>query len=148
MGTLWSIKICSNFSYLYQLQNISNWYITWGQNLYRVEFKHSLILSFYMSKVKSVQEASAKFFAVQMLKSKIFPIEWKNKWNNEHHSLSFQFVVNLSCILMFFVLFFHVVCKISNFDKWTATNLVQASCTELTLRLEQYLMMKFTKSRM
>ena len=34
---------------------------------------------------------------------------------------------------MFFVLFFHVVCKISNFIKWTAKHLVQASCTELTL---------------
>ena len=29
--------------------------------------------------------------------------------------------------------FFHVVCKISNFDMWTAKHLAQASCTELTL---------------
>ena len=29
--------------------------------------------------------------------------------------------------------FFHAICKISNFNMWTAKNLVQASCTELTL---------------
>ena len=29
--------------------------------------------------------------------------------------------------------FFHVICKISNFNMWTAKHLVQASCTELTL---------------
>ena len=35
---------------------------------------------------------------------------------------------------MFFVsFFFHVICKISNFNVWTAEHLAQASCTELTL---------------
>ena len=29
--------------------------------------------------------------------------------------------------------FFHVICKISNFNIWSAKNLVQASCPELTL---------------
>ena len=29
--------------------------------------------------------------------------------------------------------FFHVICKISNFNIWTAKHLTQASCTELTL---------------
>jgi hypothetical protein len=37
--------------------------------------------------------------------------------------------------LMFFVSYFHVICKISNFDMWTTKYLAQASCTELTLRL-------------
>ena len=37
---------------------------------------------------------------------------------------------------MFFVLFFHVVCRISNFNMLTTKHLAQASCTELTL-LEQ-----------
>ena len=36
-------------------------------------------------------------------------------------------------ILMYFVLFFHVVCKISNFNMWTVEHLVKISCTELTL---------------
>ena len=31
--------------------------------------------------------------------------------------------------------FFHVICKISNFNLWTAKHLAQASCTELTLPL-------------
>ena len=57
------------------------------------------------------------------------------KWNKEHQTLSFQFFTNKSSILMFFVLFFHVVCKISNFNMWTAKHLVQASCTELTLSI-------------
>ena len=35
--------------------------------------------------------------------------------------------------LMFLVSFFHVFCKISNFNMWTAKYLAQASCTELTL---------------
>ena len=43
--------------------------------------------------------------------------------------------------LMFFALFLHEVCKISNFNNmWTAKNLAQASCTELTL----YVMIFFT----
>ena len=46
---------------------------------------------------------------------------------------SFQFFINKSITLMFFVLFFHVVCKISNFNMWTTKHLAQASCTELTL---------------
>ena len=29
--------------------------------------------------------------------------------------------------------FFHVICKISNFNIWTAKDLAQASCSELTL---------------
>ena len=57
------------------------------------------------------------------------------KWNKEHQTLSFQFFINKSSILMLFVLFFQVVCKISNFIMWTAKHLAQASCTELTLKL-------------
>ena len=34
---------------------------------------------------------------------------------------------------MFFVSFFYVVCKTSNFNMWTAKHWAQASCTELTL---------------
>ena len=35
--------------------------------------------------------------------------------------------------LMFFVSFFHVICKISNFNILTAKHLALASCTELAL---------------
>ena len=42
------------------------------------------------------------------------------KWNKEHQILRFQFFTNKSSILMFFVLFFHVVCKISNFNAFDA----------------------------
>jgi hypothetical protein len=55
------------------------------------------------------------------------------KWNKEHQTLSFQFFINRSSILMLFVLFFHVVCKISNSNMWTSKHLAQAFCTELTL---------------
>ena len=56
-------------------------------------------------KVNSVQEACAKCFAVHILKFEILQITWK-KWNKEHQTLSFQFFINKSSILMFFVLFF------------------------------------------
>ena len=39
--------------------------------------------------------------------------------------------------LMLFVSFFHVICKISNSNMWTARHLVQASCTELTLSIKR-----------
>ena len=83
-------------------------------------------------KINSVQEACAKCFVVHILKFEILQITWK-KWNKECQTLSFQFFTNIFCILMLFVLFFHVVFKISNFNKWTAKHLAKASCTELTL---------------
>ena len=55
------------------------------------------------------------------------------KWNKEHQTLSFQFFINDSSILMPFVLFFHVVCKISYSNMWTAKHFAQGSCTEFTL---------------
>ena len=42
-------------------------------------------------------------------------------------------VFHFSPIDSAFSFLFHVVCKISNFDKWTAKHLPQASFTELTL---------------
>ena len=39
------------------------------------------------------------------------------KWNKEHQTLSFQFFK--SSILMCFVLFFRVICKIMNCNMWT-----------------------------
>ena len=85
-------------------------------------------------KVNSVQEDCAKCFANHILRSEILQITWKNE--TKHQTLSFQFFTNRFSILMFFILFFHVVCKISNFNKWTAKYLAQASrsCTELTLK--------------
>ena len=62
-------------------------------------------------KVNSVQEACAKCFAVHMLKFEILQIKWKKR-NKEHQTFSFQFCTNRISILMFSVLFFHVVFKI------------------------------------
>ena len=87
---------------------------------------------FEVVKVNSVQEACAKRFAVHILEFEILQITWKNKTKNI--TLSFQFFINKSSILMLFVLCFHVVCKISNIGMWTAKHLMQASCTELTLK--------------
>ena len=54
-------------------------------------------------------------------------------WKNETKNISFQFFINRSSILMFFVLFFHVASKISNFIMWNAKHLMQDSCSDLTL---------------
>ena len=88
--------------------------------------------SYFIGKANSVQEACGKCFAVHLLKFEILQTTWE-KWNKEHQTLSFQYFTNKSSLLVFFVLFFHVVCKISNFNKWTSWHLAQASCTELTL---------------
>ena len=64
-------------------------------------------------------------------------ITWK-EWNKVHQTHSFQFFINKSSILMFFVLFLHVVCSISNLNMWTTKHLAQASCTELTLILKNF----------
>ena len=68
----------------------------------------------------------------KLLKKSIdFTIKLMKKWNKEHQTFSFQFFTNRSSILMFFVLFFHGVCKISNINVWTSKLLAQGSCTEL-----------------
>ena len=48
--------------------------------------------------------------------------QWK-KWNKEYQTLSLQFLIYKSRILMLFCLFCHVVCKISNFNTWTTKSL-------------------------
>ena len=53
---------------------------------------------------------NALHFTSQNFKS--YQLDGK-KWNKEHQALSFQFFINKSTILMFFVLFFRIVCKIS-----------------------------------
>ena len=75
-----------------------NWSLNASQNLYH--------------KVNSVQEACAKCFVVHIFKFEILQITLK-KLNKEHQTLSFQFFTNKVHILIFF----HVVCKISNSNK-------------------------------
>ena len=41
--------------------------------------------------------------------------------------------------LMFFISFFHVICKILDFNVRTAKHLTQASCTELTLLRREHM---------
>ena len=61
-------------------------------------------------KVNSVQEACAKCFAVHILKFEILQTKWRNKTSNS----ICEKLKNKS--LMFLVSFFHVICKISNFN--------------------------------
>ena len=84
--------------------------------------KNKRLFWHFFGKVNSVQEAYAKCFTVHILKFQILQIAWK-KWNNEHQTLSFHYFTNIFSILMFFVLFFHVVWKFSNFDMWTTKHL-------------------------
>ena len=77
--------------------------------------------------IKSTQYTKLAANAYYYLKS------CKSHERNEtkHQTLSFQFFVNKSSILMLFVLYFFM--WLANFNMWTAKHLVQASCTELTL---------------
>ena len=86
-------------------------------------------------KVNSVTEACTKCFAVHILHFEILQITWKNETKNIR-PLVFSFS---SINLAFWCFFFHVVCKISNFNMWTAKYLAQASCTELTLSIQRSL---------
>ena len=72
---------------------------------------------FVFSHLKSTQYK--KLCDIHKLEFEILQITCEN-WNKEHQTLSFQFFTNRFNIL------------ISNFNKWTAKHLAQASCTELT----------------
>ena len=81
-----------------------------------------------IGKVNSVQEASTKCFRfTYVLELEILRTTWKNKTKNI--KMLDLFVKNWK--LRFY--FFHAICKISNFDTWTAKPLALTSCTELTL---------------
>ena len=59
-----------------------------------------------------------------------------NKQNKKHQkarSLVKNWKLRVWCSLFYF---FHVICKISNFNMWTPKHLAQASCTELTLKVK------------
>ena len=72
-----------------------------------------------------------KCFAVNILKFEILQTTWKNKTIsiNMLHVL-IKMKTKSFCSLFHF---FYAVCKISNFKMWTAEDLTQASCIELTL---------------
>ena len=106
------------------------------------------------TKVNSVQEACAKCFAVHILKFEILQTTWKDKTKNIKmlDLLSSEKLKSKGLISLFH--FFHVICKISNFNMWTAKHLAQASCTELTLlnprhfTFKQFLLLWKSKSNM
>ena len=60
------------------------------------------------------------------------------KQNNNHQNARFIDEKLKTKSLMFFVHFFHVICKISNSNKGTAKHLEQASCTDLTLLIHYF----------
>ena len=80
-------------------------------------------------KVSSVQEAYAKCFAVHLLKFEVLQTTWKNKVRNIKmlNLLVKNWKLRVWCYLFHY---FHVICKISNFNMWTAKHLAQASCIE------------------
>ena len=88
-------------------------------------------------KVNSIQEACAKCFAVHKLRFEILQTTWKNNTENIKtlEVLMKNWKLRVWCSLFHF---FHVICKISNFNMWTAKHLAQASCIELTLILLQF----------
>ena len=102
------------------------------QTTYPVSLQTNHLAWFKTVKVNSVQEACAKCFVVHISKFEIMQIKWKNETKNIR-LLVFSFLpINLGfgCILW---VFFHMVCKISNFDMWTTKHLMQGCWTELAL---------------
>ena len=87
-------------------------------------------------KVNSVQEACAKWFAVHILKFEILQTKWKYK--TKSIKMLFRFIDEKlkTKSLVFFVSIFSVICKISNFNMWTAKHLAQGSCTDVTLSIQ------------
>ena len=73
-----------------------------------------------------------KCFAFHVSKFEILKTTWKNKTKSIKmlDVLMKNWKIRVWCSLFHF---FHVTCKISNFNMWTAKHLAQASCTELTL---------------
>ena len=67
-----------------------------------------------MSKVNSVQEPCAKCFAVHILEYEILETTWKDMTKKHQNARSIGEKLK-SKSLMFFVSFFHEICKISNF---------------------------------
>ena len=53
-----------------------------------------------------------------------------DKYRQNVRSIGEKLKIRVLCSLLHF---FHMICKISNFDTKTAKHIVKASCTELTL---------------
>ena len=81
-------------------------------------------------KVNSVQEAGTKCIAVHLLEFEILPATWKRKNVKMLFLLMKIWRIRVWCSLFHL---FQVICKISNFNMWTAKHMAQASCTDLTL---------------
>ena len=103
-------------------------------------------IEIWILKVNSVQEVCGKCFAVHVLKFEILQITWKNQTKNIR-LLVFSFSPIDLAFWCFLFCFFHVVCKISNFDMWSTKYLAQASCTELTLLLQKGLILRDLNSQ-
>ena len=90
---------------------------------------------FFTAKVNSVQEACAKCLAVHISKFEILQTTWKNKTKTKNIKILDLLMRNWKLIVWCSLFhLFHVICKISNFNLWTARHLVQASSIELTLK--------------
>ena len=104
------------------------WMMKSSQSNFDLRSPSSYLARSYL--IATVQEAWAKCFAVHLSKFEIL----QTKTKNQKHKNAKSFGKKLKTkSLMFFVSFFHIICKISNFNLWTAKHLAQASCTELTL---------------
>jgi len=83
-----------------------------------------LHITLYHKVINSVQEACAKSCK---------PHEDWNKRKKPQNNIFIDQKNWKLRVWCYFFHFFHVICKISNFNMWTAKHLAQVSCTELTL---------------
>ena len=112
MGILWNLF--GSFRVFWDLLGFSeifeiDAFWVWGVLVFYVTFCGNTVKSTQYKKLA----LNDLWFTYQNLKSRKSP-------SKEHQPLSFQFFINKSSNLMFFVLFFHEVFKNSNFNRWTA----------------------------
>ena len=117
--------------------NWKNHFMTKYNGFWKTQFPHHQSDSLNRESVLAVKNqvsrlAISKKTQIDVIKKMCMQLaKWPNRSSQKNKHAISKMTQITNCDVFCFV--FHVVCKISNFNKWTAKHLAQASCTELTL---------------
>ena len=131
----WKLRVlCSLFHLFHVICKISSFNMWTAKHLAQASFTElTLLVTKVDMYLKLTEYKKVVLNAWQFTYSNLKSCKSHEKMKQRTSDSSFQFFIN--SILMFFLLFFHVVCKISNLNMWTEKHLAQASYTELTLKI-------------